>query len=403
MDLKSGYPYWAVKNGLPYGFPRLAADAACDVLVVGGGITGALIARAAAGAGFDTIVVERRDIGWGSTAASTALLQYEIDAHLTDLAAWYGETRAVAVYRACADAVDRFGDIARVVRGAGFRRNASLYMASRTRHRGDLRAEFDMRLRHGFDVEWLEPEQIRERFGFGAPGAILSGVGARVDPYRFAGDLLQRLQRGGTRVFDRTEVEAWQLLPRQVLARCRTGSIRCSHLIVATGYEAQRWIPERVARNRSSYAVATDPLDPRQLGELGETMVWETSRPYTYLRGTNDHRLLIGGEDDAVDVPALRERRLGRKARALMKRLAQLRADLDLVGAFAWAGTFAETADALPYFGAHPSHGKRVLFAMAYGGNGITYSVLGAELLVDAIRGRRNTLARLFSFDRKRA
>ena len=36
MDLKSGYPYWAVKNGLMKPFPRLEADHRCDVAIVGG-------------------------------------------------------------------------------------------------------------------------------------------------------------------------------------------------------------------------------------------------------------------------------------------------------------------------------------------------------------------------------
>src|ERR1700748_402980 len=94
MDLKSGYPYWAIKNGLMYPFPRFEQATSCDVLVVGAGITGALIARSLAAAGLDVIVIEERDVAWGSTAASTALLQYEIDTHMTDLAKRYGEAVA---------------------------------------------------------------------------------------------------------------------------------------------------------------------------------------------------------------------------------------------------------------------------------------------------------------------
>jgi len=68
--------------------------------------------------------------------------------------------------------------------------------------------------------------------------------------------------------------------------------------------------------------------------------------------------------------------------------------------AFAWAGTFAETADGLPFFGPHPQWGPRVQFAMAYGGNGITYSMIGAGLLRASIEGKQHPLARLFSFQR---
>ena len=73
---------------------------------------------------------------------------------------------------------------------------------------------------------------------------------------------------------------------------------------------------------------------------------------------------------------------------------------LPLQPAFAWGGTFAETKDGLPWFGAHPQWGPRVLFAMAYGGNGITYSALGADLLRAVVERRRHPLRTLFSFAR---
>ena len=33
-------------------------------------------------------------------------------------------------------------------------------------------------------------------------------------------------------------------------------------------------------------------------------MLWESARPYLYMRSTSDGRLLVGGEDDAIDIPA---------------------------------------------------------------------------------------------------
>jgi glycine/D-amino acid oxidase-like deaminating enzyme len=105
MDLKSGYPFWAIKNGLMYAFPRLERDVSCDVLIIGAGITGALIARTLISEGLDVVVVEQRDVAWGSTAASTALLQYEIDTHMTDLAQQYGEPAAAQVYLASVEAI----------------------------------------------------------------------------------------------------------------------------------------------------------------------------------------------------------------------------------------------------------------------------------------------------------
>ena len=110
--------------------------------------------------------------------------------------------------------------------------------------------------------------------------------------------------------------------------------------------------------------------------------------------------LVVGGEDDAIDLPARRDKRVERKARKLAAKVQALFPSLTLQPAFAWAGTFAETGDGLPFFGAHRQWGPRVLFAMAYGGNGITYSMIGAGLLRAAIERRSHPLAGLFGFGR---
>jgi len=401
LDLKSGYPWWAVKNGLMRPFPALDEDRDCDIAILGGGITGALMADHLQSAGYDMLVLEQRDIGWGSSAASTALLQYEIDTHLIDLSKQYGQDHAALAYLACAEAVEQLGALAREVRDVGYQRADSLYLASRRRHVRVLAEEHAARIACGLDVEYLSGDALHERYGVDAPAALLSSQAAWVDPYRFAHRLLQRVADRGGAVFDRSAMVRLQTQPRQVLLWTEQGQrVRAKHLIMAGGYASQHWLDRKVAQNRSSYAFVTDPQDPDVLDWLKRTMVWESARPYIYLRSTPDHRIVVGGEDDAVDVPARRDARVEKKAARLAKRVLELFPHLDMRPAFAWAGTFAETKDGLPFFGAHPQHGPRVHFAMAYGGNGITYSQIGGELLRARIERRAHPLAKLFSFER---
>lgn len=401
MDLKSGYPFWAVRNGLMQAFPQLDRDLRCDVLVIGGGITGALIADHLGQHGHDVAVVEQRDIGWGSTAASTALLQYEIDTPMQALARRYGLDQALLAYRACAEAIGQLRQLARQVGKVDFQPADSLYYASRTRDLSGLIDEYELRRKHGFAVHWRDAAGVRADYGFNAPGAILSDLAARMDPYRMTYRLLARLQRRGGQVFDRTHITTLEATTRQVQARSSDGMrIRCKHVVMAAGYASQHWLDQRVARNRSSYAFVTDPLPDAALGPLRSTMLWETAHPYLYLRSTADKRLLVGGEDDALDVPARRDARVDAKARTLVEKVGKLFPQLRLTPAFAWAGTFAETKDGLPFFGPHRQWGPRVHFAMAYGGNGITYSMTGAGIVRAAIEKRAHPLQALFSFDR---
>ncbi len=401
MDLKSGYPYWSVRNGLIQAFPPLEADLHCDVLVVGGGITGALIADELSAHGHGVTVIEQRDIGWGSTAASTALLQYEIDTHLIDLARQYGEDDAALAYEACAQALPQLRHVTRGLSGVDFKQMDSVYLASKTRHVPVLQAEGAARRQHGLDARWLDRDALRERMGMDGDGALLTRQAARVDPYCLTYRLLERVKRRGGQVHDRTVLHTLQPTARGVTARTEDGmQVRAGHVVLAQGYANQRWLDTRVARNRSSYALITDPLHADELGPLATTMVWESARPYLYLRSTGDGRLLLGGLDDAVDVPARRDRRVDGKADKLMKGLKHWFPSLDPVSAFAWGGTFAETADGLPFFGPHAQWGPRVQFAMAYGGNGITYSMIGAGLLRANIERRRHPLQSLFGFGR---
>ncbi len=401
MDLKSGYPWWAVRNGLIQAFPPLEKDLRCDVLVVGGGITGALIANELSRHGHDVAVIEQRDIGWGSTAASTALLQYEIDTHLLELAQRYGQDAAALAYRACAEAMPALGEVSRGL-DVDFQRMDSLYLASRHRDVPRLMAEGEARRGIGLDARWLGPEALQERFDVDAGGALLTRQAARVDPYRLTYALLQRVRRrGGNVVHDRTVLHTLTPSARGVSALTEGGAtIHARHVVLAMGYANQTWLHQHVARNRSSYAFITDPSDADVLGRLRNTMVWESARPYLYLRTTGDRRLLVGGLDDAIDIPARRDKRVERKADKLMKQLLHWFPRLDPVPAFSWAGTFAETADGLPFFGPHDQWGPRVHFAMAYGGNGITYSMIGAQLLRAGIERRRHALEGLFGFGR---
>ena len=401
MDLKSGHPYWAVKNGLMYAFPQLDTDLSCDVAVVGAGITGALIADELVNHGHEVVVLDQRDVCWGSTSASTALLQYEIDTHATDLARRYDQATALLAYQSSLNALGDIGAIADSVGNVDFARCDSLYYASGRADHPRLADEFSWRKRYGFPVRWLSRTDVKDEYGIRAPAAILSSVAARVDPYRLASRLLRRMKHLGTRIFDRTQVSSMTATEHAVELKTDRGMlIKARYAIIASGYESQLWLRQRVATNLSTYAYISDPIDRADLGCLRSTLLWESSRPYLYLRSTGDGRLLVGGEDDAHDIPARRERRVQRKAATLQRKVSRLFPHINARPAFAWAGRFAETSDGLPLFGDHPQYGARVLFALAYGGNGITYSMLGAGLLRARIEQRSHPLTDLFAFDR---
>jgi glycine/D-amino acid oxidase-like deaminating enzyme len=105
-DLRTGQSIWTARRRPAISSKPLARDIACDAVVVGAGISGALIAEALSEAGLRTVIVDRRGPAEGSTAASTAMLQYELDTPLSLMAARIGREKAERIWRRSRQAVD---------------------------------------------------------------------------------------------------------------------------------------------------------------------------------------------------------------------------------------------------------------------------------------------------------
>lgn len=87
------------------------------------------------------------------------------------------------------------------------------------------------------------------------------------------------------------------------------------------------------------------------------------------------------------------------KTQRLRDKVKDLLPDLDWEVEFAWAGTFGETADGLAYIGPTLEY-PHCYFALGFGGNGITFSAIAADLLADMLTGKQNDDAALFRFGR---
>ena len=181
--------------------------------------------------------------------------------------------------------------------------------------------------------------------------------------------------------------------------RTDRGDVRAHHVIVACGYEADRFLPEPVCTLHSTFALATDPLPAADLPPK-RALVWETARPYYYLRTGESHRVIIGGADEAYRDPARRDAALATKWKLLLARAKRWLPGRALVPAHAWAGVFGQTRDGLAYIGPHPQLDPRIAFALGYGGNGITFSAVAAEVIAARIAGRRHRHADTFALDR---
>jgi len=401
MDLVSSNPFWPIKDGQLGVYPSLRRNVRCDVAVLGAGISGALVAEVLTREGLNVVVVDKRDAGCGSTSASTALIQYEIDTPLVELSEMIGPRDAGRAYRLCYESVDAIAALVRRLRQREcvFQRKQSVYLASKSADAPALRKEGAARRAAGIPVDYLDADEVERRFSFRRAGALVSHKAGEMDCYRLTHTLLWQAKREGARIFDQTTVEEYDANPIEVRLKTDHGyTIRAKHVVFATGYEAQDFVPRKVVKLKSTYALASEPLT-KFPGWWKRCLIWETSRPYLYLRTTSDHRALVGGEDDAFRDPERRDRRVATKTKRLEKKFHAMFPHIPLEISARWAGTFGETKDGLAYIGGIRQM-PRSYFALGFGGNGIVFSQIAAGLICDALLQRANPDARLFRFDR---
>ena len=119
-----------------------------------------------------------------------------------------------------------------------------------------------------------------------------------------------------------------------------------------------------------------------------------------YARITTDGRAIMGGADipfkGAHKAEKVQDPQTERLAAQFTELFPQITFDVD----WSWSGTFAETADGLPFIGAAPEFPNGYV-ALGYGANGIPFGYVAADILVDLFLGRGSPDAELFRIGRR--
>lgn len=401
INLRSGVSVWQAGETLPRrraGPLREAQVVDVDIAIIGAGITGSFLAERLTRTGRRIAIIDRRGPATGSTTASTAMLLWELDASLLELEDRMGLKTAGRIAAQCRRQVGVIGALIGALGiDCGFRERSSLYLAGDKLDAADLREE--KRIREGLGIEgaYLGEGELAA-IGFMGEGALLYPGSAEVDPVRLALGLMQTACRRGARLLSPATAEAYETTEQGVRVRTREGDVvSARRLILANGYEMPDFVPAARHSLAASWAIAGPAGSaPR----TGMPLTWEAADPYLYMRSTRDGRIIIGGEDEDFEDAGRREALTALKVKTLLaKASARCPGLTGLTADYAWSGVFGETDDALPMIGPVPGR-AHCLAAFGYGGNGITFSALAADLLEAELAGRPDADAPLFALDR---
>ncbi|MDB5327763.1 MAG: Glycine/D-amino acid oxidase [Phycisphaerales bacterium] len=403
MNLRSDSSTWPTPRPLPA--PALNHNTAADIVIIGSGISGALAAYyLTQTAGRSVVMLDKRDLTRGSIAASTALLQYEIDTTLVDLSAKVGRRNAERAYQLCLEAIGHFDEITTDLGHGqpgccGYQRRQSLFLAGNDANAADLLAEHQARRLAGIHVRYLDRSTLKAEYGIDRAAALLSEDAAEVDPVCLTHRLLERSIEQGLTIHGHTAVTKYDPTPAGVTLTTSTGhTVQAARVVFCTGYETEEFLGQSYVKLEDTFAVVSEPVKSFD-GWRDRCLIWEAQTPYFYCRTTADNRIIIGGEDEPLMAPKIRDASLPAKTAKLVEKFKTMFPAIDFRPAKSWAGTFAESHDGLPYIGQHPRF-PNGYFSLGYGGNGITFALLAARLLRDDLDGRPNQDAALFAFDR---
>ncbi len=394
-DLRTGKPIW-LANAVPRlkHVTRLAPQKP-DIVVIGTGVSGALAGDAMLNAGFKVLAVDRRSSMSGSSPASTALIQSELDMPLTELQRKIGRSDAARTWLRSAQAVQSLADrIADLNIKCDFVPRTTLYLPGNILDVSELKVEARERVKIGFRSSFMSKSNLQTLSGLSQPGAIYTQGNGELDPVKLVAGLWRSfVKRGGTIVSDCEITEIDETRNSVKLTTDEGRTIQCQHAVFCTGYERLAFFKPKGFKVISTWVLATKPQ--KKVLWPAKSLIWQAADPYLYLRTTRDGRIMAGGEDEPFSDDEKRDAMTGTKVQAIARKAKRLFPNIDFTPDFQWAGCFGESPNGLPAIGLIPGF-KRSYTVMGFGGNGITFSMLAAQLVSRDIQGITDSDDELF-------
>ncbi|WP_414045293.1 NAD(P)/FAD-dependent oxidoreductase [Macrococcus equi] len=372
-----------------------------EVIVIGGGMSGALTAYRLSKAGYNTLLVDKQEIGSASSAANTGLMQYMSDKLLHECIKDFGELEAYHFYKASKEGLEDIEELSKKLDSrVSFIQRDSLFIASTKRDKQVIKKEYEALKQFDFPVDYINQIQLKEDYGIDKYNALITHEDAEINPYVFVNEIVKYAHHHfHLDVLENSEMIQYKLKDNLIECQFKDKTVTADKLVMTTGYAKNKITKKYIHREEfvASYAVVTQPISEQQFWK-DKVMIWESARPYLYIRHVPGNRVLIGGLDEKTDkIPS--EKHIQKQGKKLIKSFNKLHPDLPLEIEYAYGARFGETKDGKPFIG-RIEEDAEVYGLYGYGGNGTVYSAFGSKLLLDMIDGKYNPLSEIFKLKR---
>jgi glycine/D-amino acid oxidase-like deaminating enzyme len=365
---------------------RVTSDST-DLLVIGGGVMGLAIARAAAREGLGVILAERGELGQGASTANAGSLHIQLHAYDSVGAAEGPQSAAAQTLALGPRSVALWRDIAREAGEAlGIRTEGGLMVAETEAQLRALADKVAMERDFGVDSALLGANELYARHPFLAPGfagAAFCAEEGQMDPLRGLSALLLLAREAGVAVRPGTAIVALAQEGAAFVAHTADGArIRAGRVMNAAGpwaAEVGRMLGAPIpVRATVQQVISTESAG----AELLRPLVLHGSRHLSLKQGDGGHLILGGAWPGELD-PQGRPRNL---RASIEGNLAVARGVLPAIEGLhvirAWTGINVLIPG--PILGADPRL-PGLFHAVTF--NGWTLAPVVAELIAEALRG----------------
>jgi glycine/D-amino acid oxidase-like deaminating enzyme len=339
-------------------FPTFRGEITHPVVIVGGGMSGAMAAFACAAAGLKPILLEADRVGLGGSGRATALLSGEASESFREVEARAGRRVARALFSAMESAPrDLAATVKRLGIKAGLQVGSGLRMIPPNETDKALRKELAARQAADLAASFLAPGAIARQTALESAGGARMPDGGFVDPFKLTLGFLNAAIKRGARVYERSRIDKITFTRKTATAFLRGGAITTTNLVICIGEPTSLFKPlQRHLRHEHRYAVLTEPLPAAVRAELGHRgiLLRDTESPSHHLWFTADHRALFAGGDQKRQPDRLREKTVIQRANELMYELTKLYPAISgAAPQYGWDVPLAHPVDGVLYAGSH--------------------------------------------------
>lgn len=402
MQINSGKLYWKYKSKINKIYPYLTHDIKADVLVIGGGIAGALTTYFLAKEGANVVTVEKNIIGYGNTIADTAALEYQFESEMSKLEKIIGKKRTARMYKLCLDSISKIENINKEFKmPTGFLRQDNIYFTNRFMQRGAVAREFEERKKSGFDAVYIDSHSLVNLNS----GIVTRNASAIMNPYSFTQGLFEYLDTmENVKIFENTKIDDIKCRIDEV--ECKTNNnfkIISDKVVMASGIETMKYIQKSPAELYKTFTIVSKPIEKLKNFNTNFT-ARDSLEPSHVLRFAPNNRIIYSGENVKFIEKFLDSKYLNNVSSDKYKKLFNsLQKTLygidDIPIEFAFNSTVANTKDGLPIVDELPNM-PNCFCNLAFGSNGILYSVIGADMLRNAVKGLYTKDMNMFKLER---